>query len=213
MHQSRIEPKDVDTWIIKARAVCNSSTELVDHYDEGIEYLRKANQIAPDNEKIQSAFEDLSSQHAKWCLMVGARYSLQASNYLRQGIDATKESIEAMEYNIKALKCQPDNFQALESVELMVNAGSLIGIRYGNDVYAQLKVLSAWRAKKAAEQKLPGLHTELNRLNASLAKLKTENGLFTSTKIKGTDANIQRVKAEIQSLEKALRFEVPKAKL
>lgn len=118
-----------------------------------------------------------------------------------------------MGYNIKALKCQPDNFQALESVELMVKAGSMIGINYGNDVYEQLQVLKAWRAKRVAEQKLPSLLTELNRLNASLAKLKTETGLFTSSKIKNTETNIQKIKLEIQSLEKALTFEVPKAKL
>lgn len=208
-----IEPKDVDTWIIKATAVCNSSTEIVDHYDEGIEYLRKANQIAPNDEKILTAFDELTAQHAKWYLILGAKYSSKAANYLRQGIDATQESLDAMEYNIKALKCQPDNFQALESVELMVKAGSMVGINYGNDVYGQLQVLNAWRAKRLAEQKLPSLHTEINKLNASLSKLKTENGLFTGSKIKNTEANIQKIKSEIQSLEKAVTFEVPKAKL
>ena len=208
-----IEPKDFDTWIIKATAVCNSSTELVDHYDEGIEYLRKANQIDPNNKNIQVAFDELTNQHAKWYLILSAKYSRQAANYLMRGIDATRESIEAMEYNIKALKCQPNNFQALESVELMVQAGSMTGINYGNDVYEQLQVLQVWRAKKVAEQKLPSLRAELNKQNASLAKLKTETGFFTGNKIKSTEAAIQKFTSEIQLLEKALNFEIPKAKL
>jgi len=208
-----IEPKGLDTWVIKATAVCNSSTELVDRYDEGIEYLRKANQIEPSNEKILTAFTELTNQHAKWYLILGAKYNRESANLLLRGLDSRRESIEAMEYNIKALKCQPDNFQALESVELMVQAGSMIGINYGNDVYEQLQVLNAWRAKRTAEQRLPSLRTELNRLDVSLAKLKTESGLFTSSKIKSTETNIQKIKLEIQSLEKAETFEVPKAKL
>ena len=69
------------------------------------------------------------------------------------------------------------------------------------------------RSKQAAEQKLPSLRAELNKQNASLAKLKTESGLFTSGKIKNTEAAIQRIKLEIQSLEKALNFELPKTQL
>jgi hypothetical protein len=130
-----------------------------------------------------------------------------------QGIDATRESIEAMEYNIKALKCQPDNFQALESVELMVKASSLVGINYGNDVYEQLQILKMWRAKKVAEQKLPTLRAELDKQKTSLAKLKTETGFFTGSKIKNTEVAIQKIISEIQLLEKALNFEIPKAKL
>jgi tetratricopeptide (TPR) repeat protein len=208
-----IEPKDVDTWIIKARAVCNSSTESVDRYDEGIEYLRKANQINPDNVKIQAAFEELTAQHAQWYLVMASRYSEKAGNYMLQGIDAAEESIQAMEYAIKALKCQPDNFQAREGLELMVRGGSRVGIQYGREVYEQLQILEAWRAKKAARRRLPGLQKELKKLSAYLAKLKTENGLFTGTKIKNTEADIQRIKSEIQTLEKAMSFEVPKAQL
>jgi tetratricopeptide (TPR) repeat protein len=209
----QIEPKDLDTWIIKATAVCNSSTELIDRYDEGIEYLRKANQIEPNNEKILVAFNELTNQHAKWYLILSAKYNRESANLLLQGLDSTRETNEAMEYGLKALKCQPDNFQALESIELMVRAGSIMGINYGNDVYEQLQVLKSWRAKKVAEQKLPSLHAELKKQNASLAKLKSESGIFTGNKIKNTEAIIQKIVAEIQLLEKALIFELPKTKL
>jgi tetratricopeptide (TPR) repeat protein len=208
-----IEPKDVDTWITKARAVCNSSTEAVDRYDEGIEYLRKANQVTPDNAKIQAAFEELTAQHAQWYLVMAAKYSERAGNYMLQGINATEESIQAVEYSMKALKCQPDNFLAREGLELMVRAGSRVGIQYGSDVHAQLRILQAWRAKKAAEQRLPSLQKELERLSASLAKLKTENGFFRESKIKNTEGNIQKIKLEIHALQKTARFEIPKAKL
>src|SRR5215216_653331 len=87
-----IEPKDVDTWIIKATAVCNSSTELTDRFDEGIEYLRKANQIAPHNEKILASFDELTNQHANWYLNLAAKYNLKASHSHMQGIEATSES-------------------------------------------------------------------------------------------------------------------------
>ncbi len=194
-------------------AVCNSSTELVDRYDEGIEYLRKATQIAPNSEKILAAFNELTNKCAKWYLFLGTKYSLTASNLLQQGINANKEIYDGIECSLKALKYQPDIFEALQGIDGMVQAGSKLGVRFGNDIYAQLQVLAALRAKRVAEQKLPRLRTELERLNASLAKLKTETGLFTGNKIKNTEANIQKIKSEIQSLDKAVAFEAPKVKL
>lgn len=146
-------------------------------------------------------------------MILGAKYLNQSANYLKRGIDATEESIEAMECNIKALKCQPDNLQARESIELMVQAGSMIGINYGNEVYEQLQILKAQRAKKIAEQKLPSLHAELDKRKASLAKLKTETGLFSGKKIKKTKTTIQKIVSEIQRLETAVKFKLPKAKL
>lgn len=208
-----IEPKDVDTWITKATAVCDSSTELVDRYDEGIEYLRKAIQLAPNNEKILAAFEKLNNRHALWYHNLAGQYMVNALNLLQQGISANKEIMEAMDFNLKALKCQPDNIEALNGVEIIVQGSSGFKIAWGQEVYRKLEILQMLRSKQAAEQKLPSLRAELNKQNASLAKLKTESGLFTSGKIKNTEAAIQRIKLEIQSLEKALNFELPKTQL
>ena len=209
----KIDPNDIDSWIAKAIAVCNSSTETDDRYEEAVEYLRKAAHIAPNDERVTMTYDNLTEQQSKWYLVLASQNAKRSADLLSQGLNGSKYALQSMDYNLKALKCVPDNFQALESVELMVRAGGLLGINWGSDVQSQLNTLAFLRAKRSAEERLPQLHAELGKLRSALSKAKTEKGLFASNKVKNTEAAIQKLQSEIASCEKAMVYEVRKAKL
>jgi tetratricopeptide (TPR) repeat protein len=209
----QIDPNDMDSWIAKAIAVCNSSTEADDRYEEAVEYLRKAAHIAPNDERVTMTYDNLTQEQSKRYLVLAAQNAQRSAGMLSQGLNGSKYTLQSMDYNLKALKCVPDNLQALKSVELMVRASALLGMKWGSDVQSQLNTLASLQAKKSAEERLPQLHAELGKLQSTLVKLKTEKGLFVGGKVKNTEAAIQKIQSEITSCKKAAAYDVIRVRI
>ncbi|MDE3090690.1 MAG: zinc ribbon domain-containing protein, partial [Chloroflexota bacterium] len=66
-----IDPKNVEAWINKAVSTFQQTTGAHNRYDEAMEYLTKASQIAPDDGRIAEARKELTRQQAQWYNYLG----------------------------------------------------------------------------------------------------------------------------------------------
>ncbi len=208
-----IDPSDVDSWIAKAVAVCVSSTEVNDGWQEAIEYLRTAKQLAPNDKRSTTIYNELSQKQAKWYLELAVAKLQYAHSLLIQGLDARQDTIKAMEYTLKGLKCSPDNLQYLESLEPLVSAGSRIGIQWGDEVRFWLQVLVNMRSRRTAENKLAELRDELHKQTTIIEKNKAGSSLFSAARIKNAEETIRKIKLEASKYEPSARYEPPRQQL
>jgi tetratricopeptide (TPR) repeat protein len=208
-----IDPNDVDSWVAKAVASCNLDDETNDVWQEIMEYLRTAKRIKPNEEKIEQIYNDLSKQQAKRYLILSSQKLRHGHDMIIQGMDGKQDNIQAMEYSLRCFKCEPDNIRYLETLQPMMQAGSIVGIQWGNEVYFWAKVLENMRAKNAAASKLVQLQSELKQEIDKFSSLKKSGGLFLDIKLKQTEEKIRKLKEEIISYEKAASYEPPRIKL
>jgi tetratricopeptide (TPR) repeat protein len=127
-----IDPNNIEAWIHKAISVCHLQTSEKDRYHEAMEYLKKAEQIAPDNNRIEEVRKELTYKQGNWLCKLGVNEfnfgqkqydSIQAESFLdisRAEKDARAISREAhikgMTYFLEASSCIPDDPQILRNI-------------------------------------------------------------------------------------------------
>ena len=214
-----IDPSYVQAWIDKAIGTFWLTTGAHNRYSEALGYLRKAAQIAPDDKRITDAHEELKRLQAWWYNKLGNDalalalkiWNIYEGDTWAGGEAAAKNTLEhflkAMDHYLMALNFDPDDIDILGNVAYCKQKGWWIS--WSDAVHDKLKILEMLRAKQLAEKILPKLGDELASAQATLAKLKTEGGLFVNVKIKAAEANLKRIQAEIADQERAYAFEVP----
>jgi len=204
-----IDPKNSSAWINKGIATSWLTTSKNNRYDEAMGYLRKAEELSPDNDEIQKIKDKLTYEQAYWYVHLGSKKEElgdEIYNIYDNYIDAQAESIEhfheAMNYYLSAAAYFPADTNILSYVEKLAKRRGWIYI--GETANKIIKDLQILRAKPEAEQKLPKLKAELLQTQKELEKLKKEKGFFSGFKIDDVQDKVTQLKGEILKCEKII---------
>ncbi|KAF0106846.1 MAG: hypothetical protein FD146_2204 [Anaerolineaceae bacterium] len=148
-----IDPKNIEAWIHKAVSTFYLTTNKKNRYDEAIEYLKKAAQIAPDNSRIEDVRNELTYKQGMWLSKLGVDEfnlgqklydSIQARSFIdiaRAERDARAISrehhIAAMNYFMAASTCIPDDLQILRNIA--DGAKAIHWIDWSTQVHAKIE--------------------------------------------------------------------------
>lgn len=186
-----IDPKNVEAWINKAVSTYWLSTVAHNRYDEAMEYLKKASQIAPDDSRIDSIQKGLTRDHVNWMVNLGNR-----SWELASETNDIRQAENAMSYYFVALNYAPDDYGILELIARLAQAWSWV--YWGDTVNMRIRQFNALVAKK----KLPWSKEELEVAQSKLAELRRKGSFLSGGKIKDAERRIARIQTEIAKLEK-----------
>ena len=156
-----IEPKNVEAWIDKAiSAFCQTTVEKQRYY-EAMEYLKKAEQIDPNNSQIKEVREKLTFKQGNFLNGLGVNEfnyggelynSIQPEHFLdiaRATKDAKAISlghyIKGMEYLMAASVCLPDDMQILKNIADGVKFKDWVD--WSPEVYAKADMYKSLHAK------------------------------------------------------------------
>jgi tetratricopeptide (TPR) repeat protein len=208
-----IDFRNIDTWIDKAIATFwrTAGLRLIKSgYEEAIEYLKQAKEMAPDNSRISEVMDELKKQDVLLYVNLGDQlYNEALNNWNTYCPLMGKESAarlvltyfdESMNYYLLALINTPEEISILERIERLVSVPGKY-ISWPPEVQAKLKSLGALRAKKEAEEKLPRLRNNLQKAEASLIELKKKKGFFSKLDIKDKEDEIIKIKSLIELSE------------
>jgi tetratricopeptide (TPR) repeat protein len=211
-----IDPKNIDAWINKAVSTFWLTTGAHNRYDEAMEYLAKASQIAPDDAKIGETRRELTREQVQWYCYLGnqqwemaqKRYKSEYEYYKRLAyvwpghnakVATAQYALKAMEYYVIASNYAPDNITVLQTI---ANVASFYDVvTWGEKVHAKLRSLELLRAKINASGRLPKLRRELQEAQSELAKLQTQSGFFVGLKINDVQNRITRLQSDIAKSE------------
>ena len=211
-----LDPKDVDAWTDKATATFWLTSFKNNRYDEAMEYLKKAAQLSPTNNRIFEVRLNLTHEQAMWYNVLGVKNSEFAAKTWNSFIQisaarAAEESkeyfISAMEYFLKASYYAPDDEVILENIRECSKQNPYI--EWSNNVIEKIKTLNLIKNKKEAEERLPTIRERSVALNIELNELKSGKGILNKKKIKDLEDKIQEIKVEIAQKEQALAYQEP----
>ncbi len=156
-----IDPKNIETWIDKAISVFRLSTVEKLRYGEAMEYLKKAEQIAPDNSRIGEVRKELTCKQGNMLNELGIvefnngtklYESIQPKHFLdvaRATDDAKAISIvhytKGMAYLLAASDCLPDDMQILKNIAEAVRVKDWV--TWSPNVYAKVEMYKLLLAK------------------------------------------------------------------
>ncbi|MGB8644118.1 MAG: hypothetical protein WCF84_02695 [Anaerolineae bacterium] len=218
-----IDPKNIDAWINKAVSTFWLTTGANNRYDEAIEYLNKAAQLAPDgDDRVNAAKKELTLSQALWYNHLGTEswnsalrsYNIFYNSRLYVHPDeaaqerSQESAIKAVNYYLKASNFAPDHITILKNIETVVEKYFIV--KWNQIVLDKLDVLDMLRAKKEAEEKLPGLRAELQNAIAECERLKTQKGIFIGAKIKEAERRRKQLESAIAQMEQAAAYIPPK---
>jgi len=175
-----IDPSSVTAWIDKATATFWMTTGVYNRYDEAMEYLKNAAQIAPGDERISKAEEELTRQQAWWYNSLGNNtfegaskvWDIYDHSMVLSKAQAVRASLalfnKTMDYYLLAARYAPEDITILENIERVTTVPGR-WITWGDAVHTRLRYLGLLRAKKQAEVELPRLRAELQTAEADLA--------------------------------------------
>jgi tetratricopeptide (TPR) repeat protein len=212
-----IDPKNVEAWINKAISTFQLTTGAHNRYDEAMEYLTKASQIAPDDGRIAEARKELTRQQAQWYNYLGNQKwemaqkmyninyeSQRRLSYVWPGHNAkvatAEYAIKAIEYYVIASDYAPDNIVILQNIANVAKFYDVV--TWSERVRDKIRDLELLRAKMNALGRLPKLKGELQEAKSELAKLQTQSGFFVGIKINDVQNRIVRLQSDIAKLEK-----------
>jgi tetratricopeptide (TPR) repeat protein len=211
-----LDPKDIGAWIDKATATFWLTSYKNNRYDEAMEYLKKAAQLSPANNRIFEVRLNLTHEQAMWYNVLGVKNSEFAvktwNNFIQIGAArAAEESkeyfVSAMEYFLTASYYAPDDIVILENIEHCSKQNRYI--EWSNNVIEKIKTLNLIKNKKEAEESLPIIRERSAMLNTELNEIKSDKGIFNKKKIKDLEDKIQEIKTEIAQKEQALAYQEP----
>jgi tetratricopeptide (TPR) repeat protein len=211
-----LDPKDIDIWIDKATATFWLTSFNNNRYDEAMEYLKKAAQLSPANNRIFEVRSNLTHEQAIWYNVLGIKKceiaTMTWNNYIQiSAIRAAEESkeyfVSAMEYFLTASYYAPDDVVILENIEHCSKQNRYI--EWSNNVIEKIKTLNLIKNKKEAEESLPKIRERSITLNTELDELKSGKGIFNKKKIKDLEEKIQEIKTEIAQKEQTLAYQEP----
>lgn len=209
-----IDPKNIEAWTNKAVSTFWLTTGANNRFDEAMEYLTKASQIAPDDARILSVREELTLKQAGWLHHLSEqewKTSIQIYNIYIHAPEwgavekAQKKSeeyvVKAMNHLLVASDYAPQNLKILEDLAYMARDAKWI--QWSEKVHAKIRSLEQLRAKLNAASRLPKSREELQEAQLELAKLQTQSGFFVGMKINDVQNQVARLQSEIAKLEKA----------
>ena len=217
-----IDPKNVEAWINKAVSTFWLTTGANNRYDEAMEYLTKASQIAPSDDRIDKVRKELTNQQALWYNLLGNQswemaqkmYNIKYEFYTRMTYftpgrnakdDTAEDAVKAMNYYLTASDYDPDNIIIL--INIANCARFYDTLVWSKRVHAKIKKQEMLLAKKAAETTLPKRKAALEEAQAELAKLRTQGGMFAGMKINDVEQRIKNLKSDIARMEKAIAYD------
>jgi len=212
-----IDPRNVEAWIYKAVSTFWLTTGAHNRYDEAMEYLAKASQIAPDDGRIAEARKELTSEQAQWYNYLGnqqwemaqKRYKIEYEYYKRLAyvwpghnakVASSEYATKAMEFYLQALNFAPDDTDILQNISDVAKFYDVVV--WKESVNAKIRRLELLRAKMNASSRLRQLKRELQEAKSELAKLQTQSGFFVGIKINDVQNRIARLQSDIAKLEK-----------
>jgi tetratricopeptide (TPR) repeat protein len=211
-----LDPKDADAWIDKAIATFWLTSYKNNRYDEAMEYLKKAAQLSPANNRMFEVRLNLTHEQAMWYNVLGTKHNEFAAETWNRFIQisaarANEESkeyfISAMEYFMTASKYAPDDEVILGNIRECSKQNPYI--EWSNNVHEKINTSNLLQKKKEAEESLPKICERSIQLNAELNELRLGNGIFNKKKTKDLEDKIQEIKAEIAQKEQALAYQRP----
>lgn len=217
-----LDPNNIEAWMNKAVSTFFLTTTAHNRYDEAMEYLNRAMQIAPADMRIGKTRNELTRQQGWWLNNLGEQ-AWAASGRLWKSIadsgvglyalkvadeNSRPHYVRAMDYFLSASSYSPENIRILENIAGLVKDANWI--QWSEKVYAKIKMLELLRSKKDAMDRLPKLNEELQKAQRDLALLRTQSGIFLGGKIKNAEHQISRLKADIAKLEKDASYDPAK---
>jgi tetratricopeptide (TPR) repeat protein len=202
------DPRNAKAWINKATSTFWLTTGADNRYNEAIQYLNKASEIAPGDDRIATTRKSLAAAQAGWLCHLGLE---QFKCYLDlrslPGRAAQTYLVNAMDYYLSASDYAPDSIPILEAIASV--ASEMQGTR-STRVQTKISILESLHAKTQAETRLPYLRTELEKAMQHLAALRARKGLFIGGKIKDLEGRIDSLRTTIAESEKKAAYEPPK---
>ena len=213
-----IDPKNVDAWVKKATACVWLSTPETMRFEEALRYMETAQKIAPENEGIGKAKEELIDTAAEQLVEWGTEqfsqthktyYQMRFKQSKEKGLSKildqmaitseakaanTKGFSKAMTLFVEAANLRSGNMQALLGIQKCKETADWITWPQEMDIEYKLHVLNALQMKEAARKRLRELEGTLNKLEQKLQGVQ-EKGKSTNlfSKLAGnTEENIQR---------------------
>lgn len=212
-----IDPKDIEAWIDKAVSTFWLTTGANNRYDEAMEYLAKAAEIAKDDQRIANARKELTHQQSRWYNHLGNQrwelaleiFNIHRTTYVfgdGYGKERSAEqAVEAMNYYLTASTYAPDDIVILKNIAHCAEFYDVV--KWSDNVHSRIKLLKSVQDKKNSQDRLLTLRAELSNALSELSRLKTQRGFFIGNKIKDTERRIQQLQDEIATLEKTLATE------
>lgn len=208
-----LDPKNIEAWINKAVSTFWLTTGAHNRYDEAMEYLKKASQIAQDDERVVGARETLRKKQAWWLNNLGNQqwesgvriYKIDPYSEQR-GRDASKPyAIKAMNYYLAASDLDPYDMTILGNITDEVK--QVHWIQWSEKVYAKIKSLELLQTKRNALAQLARLNGELQKAESDLARLQTQSGFLVGGKIKDAERRIARLQTDIAKQERDAAYD------
>lgn len=209
-----IDPKSIEAWIDKAIATFWLTTGGNNRYDEAMEYLAKAAEIAKDDPRIAKARKEITHQQSRWYNHLGNQrwelaleiFNIHRTTYLfGDGYGkqrSAEQAVEAMNYYLTASAFAPDDIVILKNIAHCAEFYDVV--KWSDNVREKIKTLKLVQAKKNAEERLGQARAELDSSYAELAHLKTQKGLFIGGKIKDTERRIRQLQDELANLDRTV---------
>jgi tetratricopeptide (TPR) repeat protein len=218
-----IDPTNIEAWIDKAISTFWLTTGANNRYDEAMEYLRKAAQLAPHDSRVDKAREELTDSQAWWYNKLGVdnlELAIKVRDiYQPDGLsglfsisaEAKEHSREhfadAMNKFLMASTYRPNDLTILDNISTCQQKADWIN--WGNQVDARIRRRDLLRAKAQAERYLPELREALQSAQSLLAAQKKEKGIFVGFKIRDTEGQIQLLRAEIAEQKRIAEPKLP----
>jgi tetratricopeptide (TPR) repeat protein len=221
-----MDTRDVDAWIYKAEATWWLTTETNNHYEEAVEYCKKAEEISPSDASVHSTLESLKHRQADWFIYLGKNKSEQgygiyndimsnryytpleiAERDLRATLELKKYIINAMNDFLKAAQYFPNDINILRNIEdLVTNSG--LRIDWSDSVMKIVRDVQMIRDRPLAEQHLPILKQQLQEAQKTFAVLKNKNYIFNKSKIDDAENEIKFLREKIAKYEVIIAYKV-----
>lgn len=209
-----INPSNVDAWKNKAFSTFWLSTVAYNRFDEAMEYLNKASQLAPNDPIFDMAREEITVLQAAWMIQLAADAGNNALETMKvwsddglvvarqQGFDDIKE---AMDYLLLASEYLPNDVAAIERIAKFAKLNDWI--KWGDKVNQKIIIYEKIKKKEVAEQKLPEFKEKFRNAQMKLKELKSKKSFLVNRKIKETEIEIRQLQDEISQLVKLASYD------
>jgi len=191
---------NIDAWLNKALATVGPSIRAPNAFAQGIEYVNRAELIAPVHNRIRDVRNYIMRLQADYCAYV-ARTVLETMPLL----DSTNGDIclkISMQEMLEATELFPDDMNYL--ILLAEIASSFPTMNWGawdGRVVSKLNKYHLAQDKLHAVEKLPQLRTELENAQNALATLRSRGSIFTRNQIRVADEKVKWLQLETARLE------------
>ena len=175
-----IDPKDVDSWIIKAVA---TSRVYPDNpgYDEAMKYLNRAADLSPNDEIIKKSKQKLTHKQVEFLHNRGLdKFYIGAEGYMSARESVHYDEREAQRYNehhfedamdwyLKGLELSPGNSKILRDIKRLILEAHWI--EWSDSVLSKAQL-------KEEIDTIKRISKQIQKLNKELDELESKEGLF-----------------------------------